>query len=178
MPSGGYLGINLAHNYPHTHPKLHQLVLQMLKGIDMVLYESVHAAGLTCILEPVEDDRLVAPDAINRLEHFHNLPRLANQKRAPPHNFEEVTIDASEIHEDDPYVDEEFAMETFANESPCDSDDPDMDRSPIEHEEGVDRMRDMLKVRKRIVWLNHPVNKELCRAYMIVSDIDAFLLRT
>jgi len=47
MRKGGELGIYLAHAYPFTHSTLHRTVRPALKGVDMALYASLKAAGLS-----------------------------------------------------------------------------------------------------------------------------------
>jgi len=47
MRKGWELGIHLAHAYPFTHSTLHRAVRPALKGVDMALYASLKAVGLS-----------------------------------------------------------------------------------------------------------------------------------
>ncbi|GAB7342207.1 hypothetical protein MBLNU457_g0454t1 [Dothideomycetes sp. NU457] len=55
MNKGGVLGFYLHHSYSHAHEKLHKDLPAALKGVDMVLWESIHALGLQVRLVPVID---------------------------------------------------------------------------------------------------------------------------
>ncbi|KAF2752722.1 hypothetical protein EJ05DRAFT_267040 [Pseudovirgaria hyperparasitica] len=60
MTAGGKLGVVCSHAYPHTNDKMHSLLPDMLKGVDMALYEAAKAHKLqydliTCLDSDEED---------------------------------------------------------------------------------------------------------------------------
>lgn len=46
MTMGRTLGIGLAYAYPYTHEQLYKTMPEALKGVDMMLYETLLASGL------------------------------------------------------------------------------------------------------------------------------------
>lgn len=70
MPKGGYLGIHMAHRYPHTHPRLNQFVPNMLKGVDMAVHESISILGLPAILCTVSKTNLPPLNLLSLLKQL------------------------------------------------------------------------------------------------------------
>lgn len=79
MPNGGYIGVHLTHQYPHTHEQLHEFVPHMLKGVDMVLYESIALLDLSAVICPASETNLPSSDAMWTLNN-----REVDESRAEP----------------------------------------------------------------------------------------------
>ena len=153
MRSGGFLGIHLAHRYPHTHPIDHALVPSMLKGIDMAVYDSFFAAGLRCKLVPHESskDDAYAPDSMledssPRRSHLHTVKS----------ELKEMLIDHNE-HESD------FEEEYDSGDGEFDIDSDDTQDSKTKRRRNYEK--------RPIVWLNEKKHTELSAAYLTVSQM-------
>ena len=160
MHDGGYLGIYLAHSYPHTHPNLYHFVPRMLKGADMALYESFYAAGLKCKLQPINPNGGV-PD----LEDFHNSNPGAKDPSQHVAHPKQSNLTAMDVPLE---MDEELgdSDREVGDESDCD----------VWYEEGSDiRERALLRnqalrARNRVVWLNQGKHEEMSKARLAYGN--------
>lgn len=160
MPKGGYIGFMLAHSYPHTDSALHHFVPNMLKGSDMALYEAVHAAGLICALEPIDDNALPRENALQDLERLYRAdlrtwPRP--ESHAPPSHLAATEIDF-ELNEDDEVEERDLLPDNY---------DSDTERY---HAAEYEVMRQRVKARDGIVWIGGGGRAALSKAYLAVSD--------
>lgn len=160
------MGIHLAHSYPHTNPRLHEQVPNSLKGVDMVLYESMHAAGLSCILLPIANswkDVADLPEWFDRLE----IGRRDSGDHVVSHGLSAITtydLDEGTADKNDDSHDE----------------DDEMDYADVEYESDDDSLNEKLdkyhaKRRSRkeaedIIWLNRKRFQELDEVYLAVSS--------
>ncbi|EMC97740.1 hypothetical protein BAUCODRAFT_122166 [Baudoinia panamericana UAMH 10762] len=149
MPNGGYLGFDLTHLYPHTHPSLHAFVPQMLKGADLAVYEAVQAAGLTCVLGGCRNDhhfeqidildKLDAQDRRRRRNEVTGWGREAMVNALTPLRVD----DSGDYHEQEVPLEESF-------------DEVEVSK--------VKDLRARVAIRERITWVNvsgHDAAKEL-----------------
>jgi hypothetical protein len=104
MRDGEYIGFHLAHAYPHTSPNFFDLVPNMLKGVDMVMYEAFSTMGSICVLQPVHAqgrDRGKPLQMLRRLAKAQNFKAqlkssvgggVADDPGAPPSNLEPIEV--------------------------------------------------------------------------------------
>ena len=112
MPKGGYLGVHLAHRYPHTHPKDHHFVPSMLKGVDLLLYESVAALRLAAVLSSVTKNNLPTYGVIERLDNWSK----PHEETATPGHCSSIEpkltpVDVRNLYDDDDREDDQNATE-------------------------------------------------------------------
>ncbi|KAK4549812.1 hypothetical protein LTR36_005113 [Oleoguttula mirabilis] len=163
MPQGGYIGFMLTHGYPHTHKDLHHFVPNMLKGSDIVLYEAMHAVGLSSALEPIDSDSLPGHDALQHLERLHQANRRSwkNQHTEIGTHEANSRLAATEIE-----------YEPDENSELCEE-DVDMDSSEYEdvHEKTRNApMKQRMRAREKIVWIGGGGQEELSKAYLAYGN--------
>ncbi|KAK3722688.1 hypothetical protein LTR37_002259 [Vermiconidia calcicola] len=167
LPKGGYIGIHLAHSYPHTHPKLHAFVPSMLKGVDMALYESIVALGYKAVLDQITGPNLPSAEVLQLLE---SKGRSSVRHESPiVSNLQEMTF-GDEPDEDDENTDDQVddICEFYSQYEP-DSDESESADAGICNEKVVG-LRRRYRARAKITWLNEVKNKELCRAYVAYGN--------
>lgn len=172
MPNGGYIGVHLAHHYPHTHPQLHEFIPQMLKGVDMVLYESIASLGLSAVLCPASETNLPSSDAMDALSGRRWRNTARRDPKVPVHNIlKPFEVDFFEVEG----VTEEADVLQELNDHPyfdvSDEDDPnfgDYGDMSAERYEMLEEWKPRFEGRKKICWLNKSKHQELSRAFMAV----------
>lgn len=158
MPAGGYLGVHLTHSYPHTDPKLYQLVPAMLKGVDLAIFQSLHSAKLRSALVPISSEAELPPSDVlwklnarapsaspfwNGLESFSTRDFDDGESLSP--NESEIDTDSDSCLEDN---ESDFAR----------------------YSERGQEIAESKRANRQIVWINsNPCNRELSEAYMAVS---------
>lgn len=165
------MGIHLAHRYPHTHPKLNQFVPNMLKGVDMVVHESISTLGVPAVLCTVSKTNAPHADvltSLNQIETAH-LRKVDQYEDRPVVNYL-ATFEADfrckedELGEEDAQLQlADYCEEVAEGEFETDSED--------EVPDDLQDCRQRFAARKAIHWVNQAKHKELGRAYMVVSSI-------
>ena len=97
MPDGGYIGIHLAHYYPHTHNNLNQFVPNMLKGVDMVFYESVSVLHLPATLCTISANNVPPHGTLDSLDEMEE--RAAEQLSKVQADLSTFTTDGNTDYE-------------------------------------------------------------------------------
>ena len=172
MPDGGYIGVHLAHYYPHTHEQLHKFVSQMLKGVDMVLYESIAVLGLPAVLCSASETNLPSSDAIGALNgrEEQNSGTESNVRVQNLLRPFEATVDRLEGATEE--RDARRELKDYPNFDVRDEDDPnygDIEEICAERHDILREWKARFKGRKKIAWLNKSKHQELSRAFMAVS---------
>lgn len=191
LNKGGYLGICLAHSYPHTHDKLNHFVPSMLKGSDMALYETLSKLGLPFILDPINKASFPSATALATLDE---LSYGQHSQEEPPtfvstlRGVEIVRgIDESSVDYDDPDVKNAGSFKEFLESNGYDdylhrdedNGDEDVDENVHDSdEEWISRLprswqtlKTRMEEKNKITWVNRPgkENEELSKAYVAVS---------
>ena len=165
MPDGGYIGIHLAHCYPHTHKNLNQFVPNMLKGVDMILYESVSLLHLPAILCTVSATNTPPHGILDSLDEMEE--RAAGRPSKVRNNLSTFTADEGMEYESN-YGDEEQAQDAVNDVFHYDTDSEGSDVAPEVSDE-------LLKWKERfddgmmICWVNGAKHEEVSRAFLAVS---------
>lgn len=166
MPEGGYIGVHLAHCYPHTHEKLHQFVPSMLKGVDMVLYESVAVLGLSAIVCHVTRFDLPPHQGLAELDRMDK--ENARDASAETVANRLVPFEADFDLKEDGYVDEEDAFERAEEAFDFDTDSDD-ERALSDIPQDLREWKSRFDDRDRISWVNAAKHEEVSGAFMVVS---------
>ena len=171
MPQGGYMAFELAHSYPHTHPKLHHFVPNMLKGADMALYEAVYSFGLTCVLEAVEGGALLRESALEDLERMQRHRRTHSLKHAGEASHEVFSyLHEVELNTGSGYEEDEGADEAEIDMHSSEDEDLIEDYGESEHGEQHGGLKKRMKVRERVTWVGVGWGcEELSKAFIAVS---------
>ena len=177
MSQGGYVGIHLAHRYPHTHPKLNQFVPNMLKGVDMVVYESISLLELPALLCTVSTTNLPTHGILEKLDQMDPkwVDQVSTQLACSPVNGLN-TFEPGFTYQEEEIVDEENAHDHLLDYGPDGvygrNSNPDHSDSNSEREvpEYLQKWKARFEDRKNIHWINKAQHEELSRAFLVVSS--------
>ncbi|KAK3706750.1 hypothetical protein LTR37_012595 [Vermiconidia calcicola] len=164
LPKSGYIGVHLAHSYPHTHPKFHAFVPSMLKGVDMALYESIVALGYKAVLDQITGPNLPSAEVLQLLE---SKGRSSMRTESPiVSNLQEMTF-GDEPDEDDGNTDDQMC-EFYSH---CEPDSDESESADAGAPNGtVVELRRRYRARAKITWLNEAKSREPCRAYVAYGN--------
>jgi len=177
FPKGGYLGIHLAHSYPHTHPRLHQFVPSMLKGSDMALYEVVVAMGLAVVLDPTDKNNLSSEDVIQCLEEMYKKQRKSGGSVTFLSKLKEQKIKDGDLRGEPEYGedDDHFDVDNLDNWFIFDEDERPSDYDSDEARERcppkVLALKKRCDARTMITWLGEKGHTEMSETLLAVSAL-------
>ena len=175
MPDGGYIGIHLTHQYPHTHEKVSQFISSMRKGVDMVLYESIALLNLHAIVCPVSKTNLPPcgiVDALDKMEHD-----AARKTSTVVNGLATFEADFDDHRSEEDCADEKDALEEVEEYFNFDTDSEGSQAWP-EVSNKLKQWKGRFDDREAISWVNQARHEEVSRVYMAVSlccDYQQFL---
>lgn len=170
FPRGGFLGVYLAHSYPHTHDRLHQFVPSMLKAGDMALYESIAALGLVAALDQITGTNIPSRGVLEALDELYKKNVRDSQHQKFVCRLQKHEIDP---HEDEFAIDEddEVDMMDHINSEEEEYSDYDSEDARMNMGERAWNLKQRLKSRQKISWLGEARYREMSRTFLIGSNI-------